>query len=345
MSPSHHLFYCDFGDSFGNEYQRINDTLLKKDGKAPPQSEPCFHSGPCSPKNLDKDDPYIRTGTFDEDGEEIMIPNYVCSCVRNALMCEKSCFCECGSKCARRFKGCSCKCNPSKQSGNTCVDNNNCECFVANRECDPDLCRKCNCFLPPFIIKDFHSKKSNIQIQHEVNDLHLYDNTHLSPLLYDKYGIGKNLKLGLTHLDQERRKKTSSRRKMNPRSRTSSERTTQSSLKKRTFDEMSSIPIIRKLLEDEHKTDAQLQREDEEEKQQMIELKRKKVEMQQKGKKKKKAPQNKKKKKKKEDDEDILPSTVDELLLRSTCDNCQVLSFHILREIHVVCLIIAFGFV
>lgn len=68
---------------------------------------PCDHQGPCNIKNN-------------------------CTCAHAQPFCEK--YCNCSADCPKRFKPCSCK---------TKCTTNSCECYVAGRECDPDLCKTC----------------------------------------------------------------------------------------------------------------------------------------------------------------------------------------------------------
>eukprot|EP00898_Chlorokybus_atmophyticus_P006950 jgi/Chlat1/7256/Chrsp58S06896 len=57
-----------------------------------------------------------------------------CSCVKSGNFCEK--YCACSDNCANRFQGCNC--NRSSCRTRTCP------CVAAARECDPDLCHRCN---------------------------------------------------------------------------------------------------------------------------------------------------------------------------------------------------------
>jgi hypothetical protein len=76
---------------------------------------PCSHVGPCTRANEN------------------------CTCMKNGHWCTK--YCLSGEFSSNLFQGCNCtgKCNQKY-----------CPCFAAGRECDPDLCKKCNtCTDPP----------------------------------------------------------------------------------------------------------------------------------------------------------------------------------------------------
>lgn len=91
--------------SFGGEH-----SLTWKHHERPP-FRPCNHSGPCNASTA-------------------------CQCFEQQVTCEKTCLCAEG--CTRRYRGCICHAR-----GKVCWQNEKCDCFNLNRECDPDLCLTC----------------------------------------------------------------------------------------------------------------------------------------------------------------------------------------------------------
>lgn len=65
----------------------------------------------------------------DHPGEEC---NEKCKCVKKGNFCEK--YCQCSKDCINRFRGCKCRSH---------CNSKHCPCYLAVRECDPDLCTGC----------------------------------------------------------------------------------------------------------------------------------------------------------------------------------------------------------
>ncbi|KAH7922106.1 SET domain-containing protein [Leucogyrophana mollusca] len=78
------------------------------------RNEPCHHEGPCNSRSK-------------------------CPCSKNRSHCLRNC--QCSADCARRWRGC--RCGVTKV-GTSCISER-CPCVVAHRECDPELCQKCEC--------------------------------------------------------------------------------------------------------------------------------------------------------------------------------------------------------
>ncbi|KAE9398446.1 SET domain-containing protein [Gymnopus androsaceus JB14] len=62
-----------------------------------------------------------------------------CACFKNGAHCERSCRCDL-KNCRRRWPGCNCV--RTRTLGRPC-GTDRCSCFRAHRECDPELCGKC----------------------------------------------------------------------------------------------------------------------------------------------------------------------------------------------------------
>jgi hypothetical protein len=82
--------------------------------------------------NDEESNPLLRVHNYHPCDHPGLPCNEFCKCVRNGNFCEK--FCQCSIDCINRFRGCKCKsqCNSK-----------HCPCYLAVRECDPDLCYTC----------------------------------------------------------------------------------------------------------------------------------------------------------------------------------------------------------
>ncbi len=122
---------------------RWNDIVTARKGGQKREYQPCSHPGSCSTSEN-------------------------CDCTVTGY-CEK--YCSCPPTCSLRFNGCRCK----RGNCRTKV----CPCFVAGRECDPDLCGQCGVSIHPFFNrelrdvfkKNYHSfNKNNGQTNNNNNN-------------------------------------------------------------------------------------------------------------------------------------------------------------------------------
>jgi len=116
--------FCQFVDPKNKKRRKKNDKSMNiynpkwlaniQSVKIHPAFNPCDHEGLCS--------------------------ETTCECVQEGFFCTKHCIW--GKESKNFFRGCSCKQGSCRL--------NNCSCFAAKRECDPDLCLDCGtCTDPP----------------------------------------------------------------------------------------------------------------------------------------------------------------------------------------------------
>ncbi|RLN90980.1 hypothetical protein BBJ28_00006430 [Nothophytophthora sp. Chile5] len=125
---------------------RTRNNRLKEKGTNH-EYEPCNHEGVCD-----------STG---------------CSCMTRDHTCERAC--SCSRDCPNRFPGCKCSLGNCRTKA--------CPCFVAARECNPDLCFTCGASEAPVLL--FDAKRSNMSAL----DLGICCNVNILRGLHKKIGV------------------------------------------------------------------------------------------------------------------------------------------------------------
>lgn len=113
-----------------HDHQETNGTKSKKKGKNKKPVQSHYRAKKLHEATNDSDSKIVHNYVpCDHPGKAC---DTSCNCVSNGNFCEK--FCKCSQECINRFRGCQCRSQCS---------NNHCPCYLALRECDPDLCDSC----------------------------------------------------------------------------------------------------------------------------------------------------------------------------------------------------------